>query len=618
MADLHYRWEWEFKSPAEKIWPYVADTNRFNADAGIPTVKPVPGAQKGGNTRRLEAKLGGMRMEWDEAPFEWEAPRRFGVVRRYHSGPMKTIRVEADLSPREGGGSRLVYQVWIEPRNLISSWALGFTMRWKTAKAFDAVFRRYDEAASRGKTARLKLTDVKFSPGGRERLGSLRRQLLDLGRDADLVERLTDLVGTADELTLMKLRPFELAEEWGVPRRRVLETCLHAVRAGMLDFRWDMLCPLCRGAKETSPSLGGIKSKVHCDSCQIDFDVNFERSVELTFKPNASVRPIEVAEFCVGGPGVTPHIVAQQYVPASATRPLTISLVPGSYRIRAHHLPGARLVRVATEGVPAAEVAVSDDAWPADELVLSPRPTITFRNNSIRELALILERTAWTDSAVTAAEVITLQTFRDLFAREALRPGEQLSVGTVTVLFTDLLESTRLYREVGDAKAFGLVMNHFDVLRRHVADYDGALVKTIGDAVLAVFRRPASAVRAILDAQAEFSKPPPGQKPLFLKAGIHVGPAIAVTLNDRLDYFGSTVNIAARLVGLSSGGDIVISDDVRRDPEVSQVLSEAGHRLEELRAALKGFDQIRFELARVVPPWAAPQKIDVGPKTMKF
>ncbi|KAF0244742.1 MAG: hypothetical protein FD180_2201, partial [Planctomycetota bacterium] len=232
---------------------------------------------------------------------------------------------------------------------------------------------------------------------------------------------------------------------------------------------------------------------------------------------------------------------------------------------------------------------------------------------------MLLERTAWSDNAVTAAEVTGLQVFRDLFAREALRPGEEIEVGSLCVLFTDLLESTRMYREIGDARAFGLVMQHFDVLKRHIADEDGALVKTIGDAVLAVFRRPVSAVRALLKASREFAEPAPGGRPLMLKAGINYGPCIAVTLNDRLDYFGSTVNIAARLVGLCRGGDAVISSEVRKDAEVEAYLREARHQIEEVRAALKGFDQKHFDLARIVPRWAmAKSDLPSTPKTERF
>ena len=114
---------------------------------------------------------------------------------------------------------------------------------------------------------------------------------------------------------------------------------------------------------------------------------------------------------------------------------------------------------------------------------------------------------AWSDQAITAAEVLTLQRFRDLFAEEALRPGDQIVVGSLTVLFTDLVDSTRMYREIGDATAFGLVMDHFDVLRAAIEAADGAIVKTIGDAVMAVFRRPAAGLQAILAAQEQLQRP---------------------------------------------------------------------------------------------------------------
>jgi len=194
-----------------------------------------------------------------------------------------------------------------------------------------------------------------------------------------------------------------------------------------------------------------------------------------------------------------------------------------------------------------------------------------------------------------------LQIFRDLFSTEALRPGEQISVGTLTVLFTDLRNSTRLYIEIGDATAFGRVMNHFDVLKSAIAAEDGAVVKTIGDAVMGVFREPEAALRAMLKAQRILAAPPDGSPPLTLKAGIHAGPCIAVTLNDRLDYFGSTVNMAARLEGLSTGNDVVISRAVYDDPEVKEMIEGeiGGLVATPFEMLLKGFDEERFELWRV-------------------
>jgi class 3 adenylate cyclase len=194
-----------------------------------------------------------------------------------------------------------------------------------------------------------------------------------------------------------------------------------------------------------------------------------------------------------------------------------------------------------------------------------------------------------------------LQTFRDLFASEALRPGEQISVGTLTVLFTDLRHSTQLYREIGDATAFGRVMSHFDVVRKAIVEHDGAIVKTIGDAVMAVFRSAVDGLLAMLEVQRVLAEPADGSIPLQLKAGLNTGPCIAVTLNDRLDYFGSTVNMAARLEGLSSGSDVIISRTVYEDARVSELIESGELTAEEFDMSLKGFENERFELWRVRP-----------------
>jgi class 3 adenylate cyclase len=615
--ELHFRWEWDLKSPPEAIWPFVADTNRFNADTGIPDVKrseiKTPGAE------RLTMTVAGLKMEWDEAPFEWTAPRRFGVVRTYHAGPLEKIRVAAGLDPAPGGGCHLVYQIWMTPRGLLGKLVFPLQMRWKSYPAFDSIFRKYDAIAQSGKEVALAATPVTLAPGAEARLASIGKTLRDAALDPELVELLIEHVRKGDDLSLMRLRPYALADRWRASRKKALEICLHATRAGLLVFRWDMLCPSCRGAKGVAETLSGVKKQIHCESCNIDFEVNFERSVELTFRPNPSIRKIDLVEFCVGGPRVTPHIVAQQVLAPGEGRAVEIALEPGAYRVRSRSERGGQHVRVEAGGAAEATFSAKPEGWPAAEVSVSPKATVRFENKTPASQIMLLERTAWSDNAVTAAEVTGLQVFRDLFAREALRPGEEIEVGSMCVLFTDLLESTRMYREIGDAKAFGLVMQHFDVLKRHIADEDGALVKTIGDAVLAVFRRPVSAVRALLKASKELSRPAAGGRPLVLKAGIHFGPCIAVTLNDRLDYFGSTVNIAARLVGLCGGGDVVMSSEVQRDAEVSSYLQESGHRMEDVRAALKGFDQVRFELFRVVTPWAMTTgDTHLMPKTKRF
>jgi class 3 adenylate cyclase len=600
--ELHYCWKYELKASPEKLWPFVADTNRFNRDTGVPSVEPSTGPrQRLRNARqRLRLSIYGMAVEWEEQPFEWVRPFRFGVARTYTSGPMAQLRALAELTPRADGGTTLMYHVWTRPRSLLGAITIPLQLRFVSSGRFARAFRMYDEIAATEAMAPASESQVELSPAMLARTRAAREKLLAEGAETSLVDRLIEFVQSADDLALARVRPYELADEWKASRCAVLETCLRATRAGLLDLQWDLLCPLCRGAEATE-SLRDISSNLHCETCRIDFTVNFDRFVEVTFRPNASLRRVERRDFCMGSPQRTPHIVAQQLLAAHTNRALSLPLEPGRYRLRALELPGGQDVSVSHDGNTSAQIAISEAGWPHQELKLATQSSLHLENATDAEQLFILERLAWSDQAATAAEVTALQIFRDLFSSEALRPGEQISVGTLTVLFTDLRNSTRMYREIGDATAFGRVMSHFDVLRNAIAAESGALVKTIGDAVMAVFREPENALRAMLKAQQILAAPVDGSPALTLKAGLHSGPCIAVSLNDRLDYFGSTVNMAARLEGLSTGNDVVISRAVHDDPEVRAMVDGPASELSATRfqIELKGFDAESFELWRV-------------------
>jgi class 3 adenylate cyclase len=621
MRAFHYRWEFDLQSSPEEIWPLVADTNRFNRDTGVPAVEMLGEATKNGR-RRLRLTSFGIPIEWEEQPFEWVRPQRFGVERRYSKGPISELRVLAELTPIPGAanetsvektGTRLVYQVWATPRNFLGRLAIPIQIGIISARNFARTFRQYDRLVKDDAPLPDSTARVEFAPGGQSRLIALGKKLAAACGNTELVALLVDYIETADDFALTRIRPYHLARLWQRERREVLELCFHATRAGILDLQWNLICPMCRGGG-AADSLKELSSNVHCAGCNIDFHVNFEQSVELTFRPNPSIRTVDVESFCVGGPEVTPHIAAQQLMAPHSRRSINIQLNEGRYRLRTMTSPGWQPLLITANGTCGAVLRATPEGWPDHELRLGKCSELEFENATDQEELFILERTQWSDEAATAAEVTALQTFRDLFATEALRPGEQISVGTLTVLFTDLKNSTRLYREIGDATAFGRVMSHFDVLKQVIADEDGALVKTIGDAVMAVFRRPAAAMRAMLHAQEALAKPPDGALPLTLKAGLHTGPCIAVTLNDRLDYFGSTVNLAARLEAQSTGGDVVISAAVYADPEVRELLDDAELKLQTTRfeIPLKGFDEEQFELWRVSCPGLAALLLSKG------
>ncbi len=190
-------------------------------------------------------------------------------------------------------------------------------------------------------------------------------------------------------------------------------------------------------------------------------------------------------------------------------------------------------------------------------------------------------------------ELLTVQAFRDWAQGEPLPSSESLQVTRATVLFTDLGGSTALYAHKGDPRAFGLVREHYAVLFDSVNASGGAVVKTIGDSVMGVFTTATRGLRAAIQSQlaiADFnqSKSLPADEMLRLKVGLHAGACISVTLNERLDYFGSTVNIAARIKDQARAGEIIFTTALVGEAGVSELLQDKPYEC--ARAQLKGLD----------------------------
>ncbi|MGY4400799.1 adenylate/guanylate cyclase domain-containing protein [Bradyrhizobium sp. USDA 3315] len=208
--------------------------------------------------------------------------------------------------------------------------------------------------------------------------------------------------------------------------------------------------------------------------------------------------------------------------------------------------------------------------WPPEIVAMREKPTLEF------------------EPYVSGAMLLTRQTFRKLFRSERVDEEEGLGVRQVTLLFTDLKGSTALYEHLGDLNAYALVREHFALLDAVAQRHAGAIVKTIGDAVMAAFSRPVDAVAAALEmlhgiGQFNFERDRPA---IILKMGAHCGPSIAVTLNENLDYFGQTVNIAARVQSFADAGEICLTEALYTTLGVRELLT--GHHVEEFDAPLRG------------------------------
>jgi hypothetical protein len=152
MREYHKRWEFDLKSNPERLWPFIADTNRFNRDTGVPQIEvdSTDKSRRRNARRKVRLSLYGLPVEWEEQPFEWVKPVRFGVERVYNKGPLLRLRMRAELQPRPQGGTHLIYELWSTPRNIPGAVAIPMQLNFVVARRFRDSIQKYDELAAQG------------------------------------------------------------------------------------------------------------------------------------------------------------------------------------------------------------------------------------------------------------------------------------------------------------------------------------------------------------------------------------------------------------------------------------------------------------------------------------
>jgi adenylate cyclase len=548
-------------APAD-VWPLITDTDRSNRllMGAAAVYKPIEPGTKSSARFVVETTTAGFPMSYEEAPFEWTLNKRFSVYRKMRSGPLKAYTYGITLEPTTDGGTVATVRLELEPRHwLLKPVAQIQGSRFvanvaKLAETIDAHVR--DDAPS----PYLKPT----SPANEERLAFAELELPKRGIDPAAIKVLIDLIRSGPDADLVRIRPFELAHHNDVDGREMLRALLHAVTVGLVELRWALVCPSCRTANDQVASLSAISDAGHCQLCDISYGIELDRAVEATFVPHPSVREVTDRMFCIGGPWRTPHVVVQANVDAGTTREIEAPAEPGRYRLFARGGAVAS-IDVETTGPKQASVVLREESLAPSELAIGPSGMIAVENATEDPLHVKIERLGYASFAATAHTVTTMSEFRRLFSKELLKPSTPLKVASCAILFSDLTGSTALYTKAGDAAAFRLVDDHFDVLRKVIDSFGGVVVKTMGDAIMAAFQEPIGGVRAAVRCLREFEafrKAAANGELTGLKLGIYAGPCYVVTANDAIDYFGQTVNCASRVQHLAESGELLFEEDV--------------------------------------------------------
>jgi class 3 adenylate cyclase len=445
--------------------------------------------------------------------------------------------------------------------------------------------------------------------------------------DAGCAAAIEGAVTNAPDHELCRVNALAFATKNKLDEERTIAAFLHAARLGLFELSWNVLCPDCGGVLDAGTTLKTVNhDEYSCALCAAGYKPTLDEMVEVTFTVSPRVRRIAGHD-----PDTLPEVEYYRQIFWSSGMDLpddlaaslaeftidSIEVPPGAKAVLSVQIPEGFVIVfdpvthgrqiIAVKGEPTRDrqalsivfSKVGASLSSVENVEMLPGPLrLSIENHTARRVLPAL----WVSSDalhhllgkrrpfLTAKRLLTNQTFRDLYNTDTLDPDQRLKITSLTFLFTDLKGSTALYERVGDLVAYDLVRQHFGVLHEIVASETGAVVKTIGDAVMATFPTPDRAIAAALQMREAMTRinAERGNEDLLLKIGIHEGPCLAVRLNNSQDYFGQTVNIAARVQGLASSRAIFVTQPVVEDPNAAKILQNRSLRPSMRRAALRG------------------------------
>ncbi len=589
LSAIHLESRHELPFPREAIWPVLSKTDWLNRSIGLPPVTyQIDKRDEGGSEIKASTRLFGQQLKWRELPFEWIEPEYYLVRRIFEGGPFREAKMGMKLEEKNGKTEIVAYSDLV-PRSVFGRLVGLRLLGPKTDRDMKKVVAHLTEFLEGRKT--VALPQLPIHPPNESALQAGLKKLRDTGQPADLVQRLETFLRESPDLDLSHIRPLAVARQWGRDQWDVLRLFLHTPVCGLLDLRWEILCPNCRASGQgSSASLSNLKRGAHCDVCQIQFDAEFDKSVELKFSVNPAVRPVESQTFCLAGPGTKPHILSQLPLEPREESEWKLPRGNGPLRLRSPQIKEPRDID-AEMLAPDGKGFLIECETGGFVVRSSPGAGIRIHNPNPFPILVSIEQTSWNDDILTAARITNWQDFRDLFANEVISPTEQVTVGSQVVLFTDLRGSTAMYHGMGDPKAYALVRNHFSILVEAVRAHHGTVVKTIGDAVMAAFYRVDEALAAVKQMHVNLSATKNNlSAPLALKSSLHVGPCLVVNANDKLDLFGTSINLAARMVDCCKGGDLTVSNELFLRPETAEFVRALPTPPEKSEIKFRGFD----------------------------
>ncbi len=572
-----YEYDVDFDAPLEQVWSRVSDTNRLHEVSGAEAYTANEAIQSDKSIIRycrgyLDKANVNLLFVWDETLAEWKAPYYMRQQRNFERPFRGSIVLEFHLTPIATGTkvhTKLTYF-----GDSFSGWLfskLGVFKKISNIRCAAAIdFINAKEVSTAGQNIKTWKKPI-YNMAQISRIDQIINKINTQTFGNELGKKIAGYIMYSLLVDVSHIRPIHISKKWELPEAVVIEAFLQSMVLGLLEMRWDILCPQCRTAKLETAGLHEIPKSEHCGSCNIDFSLNFNENVEMTFLPAKWLREVGETTFCMLSAQLTPHIIAQLRIPKSQKNIFEHPLKPGVYRCRA--LEDRRKVEFV--------ISESDTTFPViqltnDDLIIMPEKSdeLTLINNADHPRYFLIEDLKYKEEALTGQKVTSMHVFRQLCPEQLIKPGDNIGISQLTILFTDLKDSTAFYYEIGESNAYRVVREHFSFLSSIIYKNHGSLVKTIGDSVMAVFYRPQDSIAACLEIRESLKNfNATNNCNITIKLGVHQNNCIAVNINNILDYFGTAINVTARLHGLSDGDDIIVSDTVMQDQTVQSDLA---------------------------------------------
>lgn len=533
------------KSEASAIWEWLSDSSRINRALGMGKRLEI---ERDGQLI-VRTKMLGIVQEWIELPWSWVSGESIIVDREYNTGFAKynhSIFYFKDNS--------LYIYMGFTPSSLLSKSLLTVGVKSVVADLAN-LLSEIDSELMSGMAVPSFFTKSIDSLNDEQKvlLNSSLESCKSSGMDDDIISRIYDLICLGDELDLYRIRLKELSVKWDLDERKLLRNFLIATKHNVFKMSWDIICPSCLGPRTEVSELVDLLNVDHCEACKIKFETDGENSIEVTFKVNPKIRAVEKLQFCAAEPARKKHIKVQWSSKDNFVKK-SLYLPSGEYRLRVLGHDGSMFLSISDSGESDVLVDLS-----GSEIKVNNLFTINIPNEIENGIVIIEDKDA-DPMALRPRDVFSISDFKKLFSEQELGQGIQLYLGEQTILFTDIVSSTKYYESFGDKYAFEEIKKHFGDVYRVFEEFNGVIIKTIGDAVMASFPSPLLALKACEKVH-EIFNPNHTNYNFQLRMSSHIGKVIGVNSDTGIDYFGNTVNVAAKLQNIADDQQLGVSDE---------------------------------------------------------